>query len=145
MKKALLLTVFLILFFTFWYYYRHPLTTRVKIRNTVFRVDVAVTNEEKARGLGGRDALAPDTGMLFAYDHKEQFRFWMKDMRFPLDFIWIDGKTVVGVTENAPQPGPGGQLPVYAPKAAVDKILEVNAGTVQKLGIQPGDLISISN
>ena len=98
MKKLIVITaIFAIGIFSLWYYTRHPLQTTVSIRNKTFVVDVAVTAKEKELGLGNRDSLAADHGMLFIYDHKEVFPFWMKNMRFPIDIIWIDDQTIVDI------------------------------------------------
>ncbi len=142
MKKALIFFAALLLIFTIWYYWRNPLGTRIKIHDHVFTVEIAATAQEKEQGLGYRDSLAPDHGMLFPYDHKDQYQFWMKGMRFPLDFVWIDGKRIVDITISVPV-ATNEPLPVYRPKAPVDKILELNAGTVEKVGIAIGDTVEI--
>lgn len=80
-------------------------------------------------------------GMLFPYDHKEQFEFWMRGMRFPLDFIWIDGKNVADITENVPPPLENERPVIVKPLVPVDKVLEVNAGTVARIGIKVGDTV----
>lgn len=144
MKRAIFLALIILGIVTFVYYWFHPLNAGVKIRDQVFYVDLAVTPQEKERGLGGRSHLKPGTGMLFVYDHPEQYPFWMKDMRFPLDFIWISGKTVVDLTSNVP-PVNSQPLPIYHPRVPVDKVLEVNAGEIQKWGIKVGDNVSFIN
>ena len=122
------------------YYRRNPLISKVRIGDHIFTVDVAVTPVEKMQGLGGRASLPPNHGMLFAYDHKEQYEFWMRGMKFPLDFIWIADHTVVNITENVP--APTGLFPaVVKPYIDVDKILEVAAGTVKEKGIKIGDVV----
>lgn len=122
-----------------WYYRAHPLQAKVRIHGTVFSVDVAVTEAQKSMGLGGRESLSDHRGMLFPYDHKEQYNFWMKGMLFPLDFIWIDGKTIADTTENVQPPQATEQPRIVKPRVEVDKVLEVSAGTVSRLGIRPGD------
>ena len=145
MKKLIVIATVVVGIFTLWFYSRHPLQTTVTIQNTTFVVDLAVTNKEKERGLGGRDSLAPNHGMLFVYDHKEPYSYWMKDMRFPIDIIWIDDKTIVDITRNvALSDKPLEQLPIYHPLAPVNKVLELNAGTVDRLGIQIGELVKIT-
>lgn len=141
MKRIVVTTAVLIVLFFSWYYMRHPLSSKVKIRDTVFTVDIAATDEQKELGLGGRATMAADRGMLFPYDHKEQFEFWMKGMQFPLDFIWIDGKTVADITVNIPPPIGNEQPIVVKPKVQVDKVLEVNAETLARTGIQIGDSV----
>jgi len=88
----------------FVYYFTHPLVSKVRIHNATFTIYVAVTETQKQLGLGKRQSMPSQSGMVFLYDHSEQFEFWMKDMKFPLDFVWIRDKTVVDLTENIPPP-----------------------------------------
>jgi len=126
--------------FAFWFYTKHPLSGTVKINGTLFTVDVAVTAIEKEKGLGYRKSLEPTHGMIFVYDHKEIYPFWMKGMNFPLDFIWLDGNKIVDITKNV-QPANGLNMQVVKPMLPVDKILEINAGEVEKYGIKIGDTV----
>lgn len=124
-----------------YYYVTHPLSAKVKIDGVTFTVDVAATEAQKEKGLGGRTSLPTDHGMLFPYDHKEQYEYWMRGMHFPLDFIWIDGKTVADVTANVPPPV-GAEAPmIVKPNVPVDKVLEVNAGTILNYSIKIGDTV----
>ncbi len=142
MKKAAIFFAALLGIFTLWYYRQHPLTTRIKLHDQIFFVELAVTPSEKERGLGYRDNLEAGHGMLFPYDRKDQYSFWMKGMRFPIDILWMDERTVVDITANVPvtisEP-----LPVYQPKVPVDKVLELPAGTAQRAGIAIGDTMEI--
>lgn len=124
------------------YYYTHPLTSKVKINSTIFAVSVAATEAQKELGLGGRSGLAEQSGMLFPYDHKEQYEYWMRGMKFPLDFIWIDGNTIADITENVPAPLPNEQPVIVKPQVAVDKVLELSAGSVGKYKISIGDTVT---
>ena len=142
LKPILIVFGILLAIALFLYYRAHPLATQIEIRGHKFTVDLAVTNREKERGLGYRDSLAPDHGMLFVYDHPEQYTFWMKGMRFPLDMIWIENKTVVDISRNVPV-SVNGTLPTYSPRLPVSQILEVNAGVADQLGIQIGDEVRI--
>lgn len=147
MKKTFfLIAVFAIGLFAFLYYSRHPLQTTVTVRNTTFIVDVAVTPKEKEVGLGNRNVLEGNHGMLFVYDIKARYPFWMRDMRFPIDILWIDDRTIVDITKNVPlSDKPLNELPIYHPTVPVDKILEVNAGLVDEYAITVGDKIVIKN
>ncbi len=110
------------------------------------QVEVADTQGERSKGLGGRQNLAQDQGMLFIFDHPDKYPFWMKGLSFSLDFIWIKGNLVVDILPNVPPPVEGqadSSLPIYQPKVEIDKVLEVNAGTAQRLNIKVGDTISI--
>jgi uncharacterized membrane protein (UPF0127 family) len=121
-----------------WTYSR--LNPKVVIGQATFTVEVAVTDAKRERGLGYRDTLPPLHGMLFVYPAKGDYAFWMKGMRFPLDFVWISGTTVVDITQNVPV-SPGPDFPLYRPKAPADKILEINAGEIRRAGIKIGDSV----
>jgi hypothetical protein len=68
----------------------------------------------------------------------------MKDMKFPIDIIWISGDEVVGIDENAePEPGkPLSDLKIYYPPREIDSVLEVNAGTAEKYNLKVGDTVA---
>lgn len=119
---------------------------RLSIDGAVFSAEVASTGLEQTRGLSFRPSLGAHDGMLFLFGSGSTQTFWMKDMNFPLDMIWISGNTVVGFTQNAPAPASGVQLwslPIYSSPPNTDKVLEVNAGTVAKYNIKVGDSVMI--
>lgn len=124
------------------YYLNRPHIPAVKIRDQVFKVKLAVTAAEKEKGLGYRDNLALDTGMLFLFQEKTQHTFWMKGMRFPLDIIWILDDRIIDITHNAPVATTGEQTS-YTPKSPANKVLEINAGLARKYGIQVGDTVTV--
>lgn len=110
-------------------------------------VEIATTPAQSERGLGYRDTLAADAGMIFELHATARPAFWMKGMRIPLDMVWIgDDKRVTSVTANIPpQPGvPDAQLRRYAPETQVRYVLEVNAGAASRLGIAPGAQLSFT-
>ena len=111
-------------------------------------VELAVTPAERNQGLSGHPPLADNEGMLFVFENEAKWVFWMKDMLFPLDMVWIDSRcTVVDVTENVPKPDPGQaleDLPRFSPKTLAQYVLEVNAGTAQRTGISIGDQVTFS-
>jgi uncharacterized protein len=123
------------------YYLNNPLGPKAVINGQIVYLEIAASPEEKQRGLSYRDKLAFDHGMLFIYDHKERFGFWMNEMRFPLDFIWIDGNTVVDLSKNV-LIQTNGKTTTLQPIVSVDRILEVNAGYIQKNNIKIGDKIT---
>lgn len=116
--------------------------SQVKIDENVFLVEIANDPAEMVKGLSGRESLAGNRGMLFLFGAPTIQTFWMKGMNFPLDIIWIKGNTVAGFAKNAPPDN--SQAPaIYASPEPVDKVLEINAGLVKKLGINVGDKISV--
>jgi len=121
------------------------MSDQVKINDAVFNVEIAKTMPEQARGLSYRPSLAEGTGMLFIFSKPSIQSFWMKDMNFPLDMIWIGGDKILGIVEDAP-PKPGVSLinlPIYNSPDGTDKVLEVNAGTAAKDNIKVGDTVQI--
>ena len=100
-------------------------------------VELARTLEEKVRGLSGRPALKSGHGMLFVYERPEPVSIWMKDMRFPLDILWIREGRIVKIEKNAPPLVPGGAERVYT--ATADLVLEVPAGLADREKVRLGD------
>ena len=116
------------------------------IDRTLFQVEVARTAEQITQGLSGREAIGAD-GMLFILPQRNIPSFWMLRMKFPLDFVWIDGDKVVDVTEHVPVPAngtPDSALPTYSPKSSVTQVLELPDGTIKKDSIQVGDAVQFN-
>ena len=103
------------------------------VAGTTLPVEVADDALERSRGLSGRASLQSNTGMLFLFEEPQLVSFWMKDMNFALDFLWIRDGVVVDITEHVPAPTED-DLPTYAPNQPVDMVLEVNAGWVASQG-----------
>lgn len=118
-----------------------PTQPTILINDHTFRVEVADTDEKRTRGLSGRSEIGAD-GMLFIFDSPGQYGFWMKEMLFDLDFIWIRDGQVVDIHEQIPHSvSSDSTLPVYQPKQVVTQMLEVPAGTVEEFNIQIGDTV----
>ena len=142
MKKFILIAGILLLIGLLWYYIQNPLEPRVRIGQTTYTVELAITDTEKQKGLGYRDTLDKNHGMLFPYDHSEKYSFWMKGMRFPIDILWIRDGKIVDISENVPV-ATSSVLPLYSPREPVNQVLELNAGTVAEDGISIGDSVHI--
>jgi hypothetical protein len=117
----------------------------LKIGNTRIQVEIAKTPQELAKGLSGRSGIAADRGMLFIFDYKDYYEFWMKDVQFPLDFIWINGDKVVDITPSVQPPLFDGDLKIYKPQEPVDKVLEVKADFTFFHQIKAGDRIDLED
>lgn len=118
-------------------------TMQIKIRDVTITAEKAQTDSEKMKGLGERDSLPEDGGMIFLYDQPQQWSFWMKGMRFALDFIWINSGKVADLSENVLPPSQTNNIPqVISPRVPVQYILEVNAGWIKKHNIQIGDVVT---
>ena len=146
----------------------------ITIKNKILNVQIVSTSAEMEQGLSGRSILGSDEGMLFDFSELQDKRpgFWMKDMKFNLDFIWIkknnpstlstqgrpegtrgaasSGYSIIGITPNAPAPIGNlelgiGNLPLYYPPSDMDMALEVNAGWCKKNNIVVGDEIKVND
>ena len=120
----------------------------VAVGNAVFQVEIADTPQLRSKGLSGRDGLADMSGMIFVFESGRASNFWMKGMRFPIDFVWIGEEcTVVDTHSNVQQPAPGtsdGDLPLLKSGSPAVYTLEVNAGKVAEIGIEMGEPVTFS-
>lgn len=104
----------------------------------------ALSAEQRARGLMFREDLAADRGMLFFFDEEALHPFWMKNVRFPIDILWLDReKMVVHIARTVP-PCRRDPCPTYAPLRPSIYVLELRAGRSDQLGVKPGDRIEFS-
>ena len=113
----------------------------ITIHGEKVRVDIADTSPLREQGLSGRAPLAPRTGMLFVFPQDGHYAFWMKDMRFSIDIVWLasDG-SVVGFFENvAPESYPKS----YAPQGDARYVVELPGGYVHTHGVKVGDRIDL--
>jgi uncharacterized membrane protein (UPF0127 family) len=123
-------------------------TTPLYVGNKKISVQIVKTDQELASGLSGREKLLDSEGMLFDFGKSLKPVFWMKDMNFDLDLIWIKNKKIVGITADVPAPVKDGglkiqdsALPLYPSPSEVDMVLEVRAGWSKKNNIKIGDEI----
>jgi len=101
-------------------------------------VEVADTVEKRSLGLGKRSGLENGWGMLFVFEKRKQHGFWMKDMQFPLDIIWLENHRIVHILRNV-QPAKSGVFPpVMTPPVAGNFVLEIDAGRADELKLQVG-------
>ncbi len=115
---------------------------RVTIGGQTIVAEQVVRRADQERGLGGRDRLDWDRGMLFVYDRPLFPGFWMKDMRFDIDIVWIRDGRIVGIHHRVPHEVEP-PLPTYRPPEAVDRVLEVPAGGAEARGWGRGDRVIV--
>jgi len=112
----------------------------LRLGQKTFTLDIADTDELRAKGLGDRLSMPQDQGMIFLFPKPGIYEFWMKDTHFPLDIIWLNGKTIVDI-KTLPSPAPGETPARYTPKVEADTVIELHAGLAQELGLEPGQSI----
>ena len=104
----------------------------------VFTVEIADTELARERGLMFRKELPPGRGMLFDFHRERQVGFWMKNTLISLDMIFIDGRgRIVSIAQDAKPMSED----VIMSGGQVRAVLEVDGGTVRRLGIAPGDRV----
>lgn len=141
------LTILLIIFISLlviegWFIFQNK--TRIIIINDIkIKVELANTPEKRNKGLSKRDKLPEDQGMLFIYDTPGFHSFWMKQMQFPIDIIWInENKQIIDISQNIPIPIADLELITYTSKQPAQYILEVNAYFVKENNIEIGDSVN---
>jgi uncharacterized membrane protein (UPF0127 family) len=114
-------------------------TREISVAGDTFQVEVAVTRAEKARGLMYRESLGERSGMLFQVDPPAAVSFWMKDVRFPLDLLFLDREgCLLGHHDSVP-PCTAIPCPLYSSARPAGWVLELPAGTREGLGLADGD------
>lgn len=116
---------------------------QVCIRDACVACEIASSPEDRALGLMYRERLDPGSGMLFVFEKSGRYGFWMKNMRFPLDMIWITSDLqIAAINENVPACGEG-NCPSIGPGTDVRYVLEVEAGFAKKHALAAGDIVTI--
>lgn len=121
-----------------------PAAKIVQINNLKIAAEVVDTPDKRSKGLSERDGLAADSGMLFIFEKDDHYSFWMKNVKFPIDIIFITAnRRVAQIFQNVP-PEPGvndSKLTIYKPDQPVRYVLEVAAGSSQRASIKTGDQV----
>jgi uncharacterized membrane protein (UPF0127 family) len=98
------------------------------LKDACYSVELARTPQAREQGLMGRDGLEPGSGMLFIFDAPGRYSFWMKNMKFPIDILWLDSdRKLVHIAESVP-PCQSEPCPVYTPLSDARYVLEIPAG-----------------
>ncbi len=112
------------------------LTLRDDAGTVQFTVDVADSNEERARGLMFVEEMATMQGMLFVYERPQRVSFWMRNTLIPLDMVFVDD---AGVVKNIhPMAQPLDETPIFGGDN-IQFVLEINGGLAAMLGLEVGD------
>jgi uncharacterized protein len=114
----------------------------VCINTKCISVDTAFTETEREQGLSGTDPIPKDHGLLFIFQEPDRYGFWMKDMNYPIDIIWISGEGRIVSTKE-------GATPESFPETFFSEepslyVLETLAGFVKENGIKIGDIVSFN-
>src|SRR3972149_10943570 len=142
MKRLLFIAgLILLVAVAFSLYFKNGTKPAVTIAGQTLLVTIADTPEKITQGLSGSVSLPKNTGMLFVFETSSQHGFWMKDMNYSIDILWLDeeGK-IIHIEKNIsletfPE--------VFTPSAPALYVLEVNAGFVDGSEVKIGDLVKL--
>lgn len=108
----------------------------IKAPSGDINTSVATSSDDQELGLGGRESMPKKDGMIFAFPDSASRGFWMQDMLFPIDMVWVrEDKTVAGVTSNI---ATSTYPEIFLPPEPVMYVLELNAGSAKDFGIATG-------
>lgn len=146
MKKVLLILIITVIFIAFFIGKNYTVRSEdkiLRIANRTIYLETAESDQKRTQGLSGRASLDKNRGLLFVFPNSQVYAFWMKDMNFPLDIIWLSENKVIDLTENVPAPTDKDltNLTLYQPREPVNEVIELNAGMVKELGIKIGDIL----
>ena len=113
----------------------------VHLGSSVFNVRLAETDFARQKGLSGVESMAANEGLLMVFGGDGQWGIWMKDMKIPLDIVWLDSnkKVIYIVTDVSPSLGTS---ETFQPDNPARYVLEVPAGSVKSGAIKIGDAAS---
>ena len=142
--SGLLLLAVLLACFCFQFYERKEIQsagTAVFLGGQKIKLELADTEKKREQGLSGRKSMCLDCGMLFVFERKGKYSFWMKNMNFSLDMLWLNGSKIVQIDERVPYAA--GATEVRESSFSIDKVIEINAGRSEELGLKVGDEIGL--
>src|ERR1035437_1569486 len=127
------------------YNYQNKKTPQVTINSHIFNLAIAKTDTEKEIGLSKYRNIPQNFGMLFPFGKPDYYSFWMKNMKFPIDIIFIRNNKIVTIFKNASPPKSNNELlPIYRNQNLSDTVLEINTGFSDKYNFKTGDLVKIN-
>lgn len=111
-------------------------TRTVLLKDIPVSVTLAQTNDEMSRGLGGRDGLKENEGMLFVLGKSGVYGFWMKDMKFSIDIVWIENNKIVFIQKSV---SPDTYPTTFSPAQSASLVLELPSGFCDAHEVSVGD------
>lgn len=121
-------------------------TPTITIKNKEFKLYTANTAKEKELGLSEKKSMPENYGMVFPFGQDSYYSFWMKNMKFPIDILFINNNKIVTIHHNvAPPKSLNETLPIYTSNKLADTVLEINAGLSKKYGFKDGDEVKFKD
>jgi uncharacterized protein len=122
-----------------------PIQAKITVNGFQLITDLAINNDQQSKGLSIKDTLNENEGMLFVFKQPSRQGFWMKDMKFPIDIIWLDTNSTVVHIENNLKPCISVlSCHVYFPDKNSLYVLETTAGFSQRHNVKIGTHIDLT-
>jgi len=116
----------------------------VTVNGFAIVADIASTGDQRSKGLAVKDHLQEHEGMLFVFSKPNEYQFWMYNMKFPIDIMWLDSdRKVVHIEHNLEPCGPE-SCPTYKPDENALYVLETVAGFAEKHRVTEGTAIEFN-
>ena len=119
-----------------------PISAQATVADYVIELEVARTESQKAMGLMYRTSLADNRGMLFLFEPSQTVNFWMKNVRIPLDMLFLRDGKVKAIAASVP-PCNINPCPTYGSQTAVNQVIELRGGRASELGLKVGETVKI--
>jgi uncharacterized protein len=115
----------------------------LKINGEDLHVDISADALSRTRGLSGVESLCDNCGMVFIFGEESKYTFWMREMNFPLDILYIQKDEIVEIFKDVQILNDMGEITEIFPNQSADKVLELNAGWCDAHNVQIGDRIEL--
>jgi uncharacterized protein len=117
-----------------------------ELKGKHFELEIVADSASRERGLMFRDSMPADHGMLFVFDRPDVQTFWMKNTHIPLDILYFDQNyKLVSMSERTPPcHSMSNDCPMYPSSGPAQYVLELNAGTAERLGVKEGDELKVT-
>jgi uncharacterized membrane protein (UPF0127 family) len=116
----------------------------VSLDNHLIKAELATSPDSQYLGLSNRDSLCSNCGMLFIFPEKDEQDFVMRDMKFPLDIVFLSDNSIINIEQQLPPEG-NDPINIYKSIAPADKVLELPGGYCENNGIKVGDKLIIND
>ena len=149
-KLVFKLIIFFILLFLIYFITSEILKSKNKLKEicieekACFEIEIANTSEKRISGLSGREFLEENKGMLFVFPEESMPGFWMKDMKFSIDIIWINRDLEIIDIDKNQIPCEEKNCIILHPTSNILYVLELNSGLSERYGFEIGNKISLN-
>lgn len=138
------LFVVVVVFFYMYFFGNKPKFTLLHVGDAALKVELADTLGKQRQGLSGRESMPSEQGMLFIMGLPDRHSFVMREMKFPIDIVWIRDSKVVDISFDVPYPQGNEKPATVQPQVPANLVLEVNAGWTRTNRIKIGDSVRTS-